>query len=550
MRLHFQPHIRLRTVALVCAALTLCACLLSSCSGKNPAGEAAETAADTSRYLRVVDEEPDTVDFQCTNIHYAVALNVFDRLVETERDAAGNTKIVPSLAESWSVSDDGLKYTFRLRKGVKFSNGAPLTTQDVCYTLMRMLTHPKSRCREIAESIVGADMLIRRETDTLVGFTDLGDYTFSITLEEPFPAFLASLSMPPASILNEESATAAGDDFGMDPAKTIGTGSFILESWTPGEGMTLRANRDCWRGAPGCDGIILNYVTDEVEQRLMFERGELDLLDLDKLGDEAEYFIHGDLYQDRLHTAPQVDITYIALNQAAAPLDDVRVRLALQQSLDRQMILDALYSGRGTVENGIFPHTLKGFNPDLEPIPCDPAGAAALLAEAGYAGGFELEVQVNASAGRMVRGVMEMAASMWKKIGVKVKINVLPEKDFMALRTSGAAVCYTATWYADYNDPDNFIYTFFGSDDNTVYRSLNYPDRETIKRVQAARAILDEAERLEEYAALEKKIIREDASWIPLFSRTHLYVTSERVDHFEAAWNGASQPAFPKITLK
>ena len=543
-------RISLKSTALLCAVLLLCACLLSSCAGKDPAGETAGAAADTVRYFRAVDEEPDTVDFQCTNIHYAVALNVFDRLVETETDEAGNTKIVPSLAESWTVSEDGLKYTFRLREGVRFSNGETLTAEDVRYTLMRLLTHPLSRSREIAEGIVGADLLVRRETDTLPGFTDLGDHTFSITLEEPFPAFLASLSMAPASILCEKSVTEAGDAFGKDPAKTIGTGPFILESWTPGEGMTMRANPDCWRGAPGVDGVKLYYVTDEVEQRLMFERGELDLLDLDKLGDEAEYFTHGDIYRDRLYAAPQVDIPYIALNQAAEPLNDVRVRLALQRSLDRQMILDALYCGRGTVENGIFPHGLKGFNPDLEPIPYDLAGAAALLAEAGYPDGFDLEVQVNASAGRIVRELVRMASAMWEKIGVRTKVRVLQESEFMELRTSGAATCYTATWSADFNDPDNFIYAFFGSADNIVYRSLNYPDRDAVKRVQAARTILDEEERLREYAALERKIIREDASWIPLFSRTHLYVTGERVTHFETAWNGAAQPMFRTVTLK
>jgi ABC-type transport system substrate-binding protein len=356
--------------------------------------------------------------------------------------------------------------------------------------------------------------------------------------------------MPPASILSEESVTAAGDAFGKDPEKTVGTGPFILDSWEPGKSMTLRANPDCWQGAPDADGIELYYVTDEVEQRLMFERGELDILDLAKLGDEAEYFIHGDIYRDRLHTAPQVDISYIALNQAAEPLSDVRVRLALQMSLDRQMILDALYAGRGTVEDGIFPHALKGFNPELEPIAYDPAGAVTLLAEAGYPEGFKMEVQVNASAGRAVRDLMNIAASMWKKIGVKVTVNVLPESEFMELRTTGAATCYTATWSADFNDPDNFIYTFFGSEDNTRYRSLNYADKDVIKRVQGARAILDEEERLKEYAALEQKIIREDASWIPLFSRTHIYVTGERVDHYETAWNGASQPTLRKVTLK
>ena len=102
----------------------------------------------------------------------------------------------------------------------------------------------------------------------------------------------------------------------------------------------------------------------------------------------------------------------------------------------------------------------------------------------------------------------------------------------------------------DYNDPANIMYTFFGSEENTVYRSLCYPDGDVIRRVQDARGIPDEKERLKEYAALEKKIIREDASWIPLFSRTHLYVTGERVEHFETAWNGWCEPAYSRITLK
>ena len=546
MTLHRKP----RTEALLCAVLLLFLCLLSGC--KKIAvltGESGETEK-APRYLRVVDEEPTTVDFQCTTLYYTVALNVFDRLVETEVDTDGNTKIVPSLAESWTVSDDGLEYTFRLREGVTFSDGNRLTADDVRFTLMRLLTHPLSRNREIAAEIAGADMLTRRETDELAGFSAQGDYVFTIELAEPFPAFLACLSTPAASIMSEKSVTEAGDDFGLDPAKTIGTGSFIMEEWVPGKGMKLRANPDCWRGAPGCDGLELYYVTDEVEQRLMFERGELDILDLDKLGDEAEYFVHGDKYENRRYEAAQVDISYIALNQSVKPLDDVRVRQALQTALNRQMILDALYSGRGVVENGIFPHGLKGFNPDLEEIRYDPDEAKRLLAEAGYPDGFELEAVVNGASGRTRRQLMQMAADMWEKIGVKTTVRILTDAEFMAKRTSGEAACYTATWSADYNDPDNFIYSFFGSTENTVYRSLCYPDRDVIKRVQDARGIRDEQERLAEYAALEKKIIREDVSWIPLFSRTHLYVTGQRVDHFETAWNGWSEPIYSRITMK
>ena len=115
----------LTTKALLLAALLVCACLLTGCAGQDAAKETAVAAADTSRYLRVVDEEPDTVDFQCTNIHYAVALNVFDRLVETGTDALGRTKILPSLAESWTVSNDGLKYTFRLRRACASPTAPP-----------------------------------------------------------------------------------------------------------------------------------------------------------------------------------------------------------------------------------------------------------------------------------------------------------------------------------------------------------------------------------------------------------------------------------------
>ena len=100
---------------------------------------------DRSRFLTAVEDEPDTVDFQCTSIHYTVAQNVFNRLVETVNDADGQREILPSLAESWQLSEDGCTYTFHLRKGVKFSNGAALTSSDVQFTFesffRSLLTH-------------------------------------------------------------------------------------------------------------------------------------------------------------------------------------------------------------------------------------------------------------------------------------------------------------------------------------------------------------------------------------------------------------------------
>ena len=177
-----------RMICLVLAMLLAAGCL-SACAGRPSGGASdpsAEEAQEDERFLTVVDEEPDTVDFQCTTIYYTIAQNVFDRLVETVVGPDGEMSIVPSLAESWVVSDDGLRYTFHLRDGVRFHDGALLTSDDVYYTFFRLLTHPYSCNRDIARNILGADRLEKGETDVLEGFHVLNDRDFSITLEQPF----------------------------------------------------------------------------------------------------------------------------------------------------------------------------------------------------------------------------------------------------------------------------------------------------------------------------------------------------------------------------
>lgn len=490
-------------------------------------------------YLVSIEDEPDTVDFQCTSVHYTIAQNVFDRLVEMEKDDEGGVKILPSLARSWDISQDRRCYTFHLRGDVAFSNGEALTSSDVRYSLERLLSHPDSCNQDIAEMIEGAVDLENGEADSLKGFEILNDLDFSITLTQPFEAFLACLSMPGASIMDEQTTREAGERFGKEPAWTVGTGPFILEKWEPSKGMRLLANKNCWSGKPSCEGLELLFMTESEEARQMFENGELDVLDLDELGDLAEFFIHGDIYQGNLREVQPIGITYIALNESVGPLADKRVRKALQLSLNREALLDAAYSGRGSVENGIFPHGLYGYDPDLPEIPCDPDAAKKLLEEAGYPDGFDLTVSVKSSSTQWELSLMTLASYMWEKVGVRAKIELLDENEFMRLRKSGSLSCYTATWTADYNDPDNFIYTFFGNKANTSFRSLCYPREEIMKRVRDARTIADPGARLKEYRELEKIIVQEDAAWIPLFSRLRYYVVSNRTEGFKASWNGS-----------
>ncbi len=518
--------------------------------GQGDAQTGAPSGPDTSRYLVAVEDEPDTVDFQCTTIHYTVAQNVFNRLVETENDAEGNMVILPALAESWEVSDDGKTYTFRLREGVRFSNGSPLTASDVEYTFIRLLTHPDGCNRDIADEIVGAHALEDGQAEKLAGFTVLNDRDFSITLAVPFQAFLACLSMPGASILDRETTEEAGDRFGKDPAWTIGTGSFILQKWAPGEGMLLSANEDCWQGPPKCEGLDLRFITDAKEIRRMFDRGEIDVLDLDEAGNAAEFYLHGDIYQNRLFRTPRIGITYIALNESIAPLNDVCVRKAMQLALNRESLLAAVYGGRGQTENGIYPHGLYGFNPELAEIPYDPEEAVRLLEEAGFPDGFDLTVSVNSSSTRWEMSVLRLAASMWEKVGIHTTVDVLDEGEFMRLRKSGRLACYTALWTADFNDPDNFIYTFYGNRENSTFRSLCYPREEIMERIRQARTIADPEERVKEYRELERIIVQEDAAWIPLYSRQRFYVTSERLEGIQASWNGSVKNKYREMKVE
>ena len=541
---------RRNVIALMSAlaiGLTLAGC------GNRDAGSATRNAspemAHIRHYLSFVDEKADTVDPQCTSGYYTVALNVFDRLVEVRANADGSTEIVPSLAESWDVSPDGLSYHFKLHEGVTFSNGAALTASDVGYTLTRMLTHPNSNSRDIAIGLQGAEAVRDGAAETLSGFHADGDYDFTLTLSSPYAAFLACLSTPGASILDEDTTREAGDRFGHDPAWTVGTGPFVFRNWNEDGGMVLDANPKCWSGAPRCEGLNILAVPDSEAQRLLFEKGELDILDMDNMGVDAEYFFHGDIYQDLLVQGTRVGIAYIALNENIEPLNDIRVRKALQLALNRQTLLDAAYSGRGAVENGIFPRGLIGHNPDLEPIPYDPSAAKALLKEAGLESGFDINFTLTDNAGEATEELVSLISAMWRSIGVRVNVRTVTEDEYYAKRRRGEVACYTATWSADFNDPDNFIYTFFGSPENTLGRSLCYGDREIMDRVRDARAIVDTDARLAEYQALERKIVQEDAAWIPLFSKQHWFVVNRRVDGFKVSWNGWSSNSYRNVAV-
>ena len=551
-----------KKISLMLAAALTAGLALTGCGGSktsdttdNTAGAENESTAevkgvdvDTTDYLvAALNADIQTADVQKTSKDYEVPFNIFDRLVDVEVGTDGNSKIVPSLAESWDISDDGLEYTFHLRQGVKFHNGNDFTAEDVAYTFHRMLTVEGGVNTEFIDQIKGADELLAGETDTLEGVEVVDDYTIKVTLKEPFAGFLASISSPGVSIYDSEATEAAGDQFGMDPAVTVGTGPFEFSSWSFNNQLVLTRNEDYWKGASGLPGVVIKIIPDTETQSMMFESGELDILDLDYAADSVDRFT--ETYPDQIVQGPRVGIVYFTMNFNKEPFQDVRVRKAVQMSIDRQAILDALYGGRGQVEQGIFPHGLIGFNPDQEEIKYDPEAAKALLAEAGYADGFDMEIAADSSASDTMTMALEIVSDQLAEVGIRAEIKNYDESTWLETRKSGELGSFMSTWSADYNDPDNFIYTFFGNEEKTRIRSINYPDTEVMERVAKARTIVNEDERLAEYKALEEKLIHEDAAWVPMFSRLHLFAVSKRVQGFAPLWSGLSDQLFYNISL-
>lgn len=491
-----------------------------------------------------------TMDVALTTNDYFIPQNCFDRLFEIEVQPDGSTEIVPSVVTSYSVSDDGLTYSFRLRDDVTFSNGNALKADDVKYTFERLLTVANGVNYDIALEIVGAQELHDGKAEELTGITVTGDYELTVTLSAPNAGFIAELTAPAMSLVDRETCESAAN-FGMDPSDTIGSGPYIVSEWVANDHYTLVRNDNYWGKIPSAARVIVNIVPDPNTQNLMFQNGELDIIDLDSLDAAIISDTYKTKYANSIVTARRVGITYLALNEANEYLSDVKVRKAVQMAINRENILTNLYDGEGILENGIIAHGVWGHNDSLPEISYDPDAAKALLAEAGYGEGeISFELALDSSSSSTVEILYQQIQQDLAAAGITAKIRSYDSSAWLDLRRSGKMDAFIATWTMDYNDPANIMVTFFGNAENAKGRSLNYYDVDIMARVSAASSIVDDDKRMAEYQVLEEKIIVGDAAWVPLFERTHLFAIGEKVASFVPHWAGYSNFFARDVVMK
>ena len=492
-----------------------------------------------------------TMDVHKTTDNYAVPLNIFDRLLEVQLNEDGSTEIVNSIAKEYSVSDDGLTYSFTLRDDVKFCDGTPLTSADVEATFTRMFTLPESVQTDFTTCIKGAQDILDGKTDKLEGIHVIDDYNFEIVLEEPFAGFLSVLATPTCCIMSKANLETAGDDFGVVPEKTIGSGPYMVTEWKTNDSLTLVRNPEYWGEPASAATVVYKVYPEPASMNMAFQNGDIDILDCDFIDAAIVQSVYETAYADQIVMANRLGTYMIILNADVEPLSDVRVRKALQMAINRQGILDQIYGGNGVLVDGIYPAGSIGFTEENQGwLAYDPEGAKALLAEAGYENGFDLEIAVNTSASANMNNMLQIFEQNLKEIGVNASMVNYDEAEYLKIRKNGTLPCFAAVWTLDYNDPSNIIDTFFGSVESTHGRSLNYADTSIMERVIKARAITDETERMAEYAAVEKKIVEEDAAWIPLYSLQHRFVISDKIEHFTPHWAGYGDFSCNNVTMK
>lgn len=419
----------------------------------------------------------------------------------------GSGRIAPDLAVSWSVSADALTYVFTLG-AAGFPDGTPLRAEDVVLSFRRLLDPSTVSPRWwVLEPLRGAAAFHAGGAfdETCLAAPDSA--TVVMTLERPAAHFLSLLSMPAAAIVNSREAARLGRDYGRAPA---GSGPWRISEWKEGEAVILGRNVHSADRGGNIEGIILKIFPETMTAIAEFEVGGLDILEIPRT--ELEIWRTagaGLLRQEELRTS------YIGLNNRKEPFTDERVRRALNAAVDVETIIAKILFGAATRSRGSVPPVLKGGETGPDLYPYDPDKARALLAEAGYADGFEMEIwqRENPEAGRILEAVQAYLA----RVGVRARIVTREWSAFKQAIDQGTPDAFYLDWIADYPDAENFLMPLFhSSKTGGGGNRVSYVDAVVDSMLALASMTGDADERARLYRAVEERVY-EGAPWIFLW---------------------------------
>jgi ABC-type transport system substrate-binding protein len=468
--------------------------------------------------------------------NWSMIKSIFDGLMDYD---PGTTNLRPGLAESYSVSDDGMVFTFKLRAGVKFHNGREMNADDVKYSFDRV-TNPTTQSPGAGffGSIKGYEEITAGAVSTLDGVKVLDPATVEITLTRPDATFLHVMALNFASVVPKEAVEAAGDDFGKQP---VGTGAFSLAEWTLGQRLVFKKNADYWRaGIPYLDGVTFEVGQEPVVALLRLQNGEVDVP-----GDGIPPAKFQEVMSDpeqaaRVVEGGQLHTGYITLNVNTPPMDDVRVRQAINMAINKARIVQII-NGRAVPATQPLPPTMPGYTDGYAGYAFDVEGAKALLAEAGHPDGFETELYVmNTDPNPRIAQAIQRDLDA---IGIKAAIKSLAQANVIEAGGNGSAPMIWSggmAWIADFPDPSNFYGPILGCA-GAVDGGWNwswYCNKELDAMATKADSITDAGmidDRMKMWSDVYMGVMK-DAPWVPVFNEQRYTMKSPRMGGADALY--------------
>jgi dipeptide transport system substrate-binding protein len=448
----------------------------------------------------------------------ASSRQVYNRLVEFDR---GSTEIHPGLAESWTVSDDGLTYTFKLRQGVKwhttkaFTPTRAFTADDVIFSIERQRdpNHPYHKVSggtyEYFQSMSMGDLIKAVEK--------VDDHTVRLVLNRPEAPMIANLAMDFASIMSAEYADAmlkAGtpEKVDLDP---VGTGPFTLVAYQKDAVIRYKANPDYFEGKAALDNLVFAITPDASVRWQKLKAGECHVMPYPNPADVAAMKQDPDV---NVLEQEGLNVGYLAFNTEKKPFDDKRVRQALNMAVNKQAIIDAVFQSAGKVAKNPIPPTMWSYNDAVKDYAYDPEGARKLLQEAGVSGlktniwAMPVSRPYNPNARRMA----ELIQSDWRAVWVDAEILSYEWGEYLKRSSAGEHQTVLLGWTGDNGDPDNFLAVLLGcdaaKDGANRARWCHKPFDELI---QQAKRVPDVGERTKLYEQAQL-VFKEEAPWVTI----------------------------------
>ncbi|MBT0571146.1 ABC transporter substrate-binding protein [Curvibacter sp. CHRR-16] len=481
---------------------------------------AAPAAAKTLVYCSEGSPENFAPSLNTTGTSFDVTEQIYDNLVNFEH---GGTKVVPALAESWTVSKDGLEYTFKLRKGVKWHTSKTFTptrdfnADDVLFMFERQWkeSDPYFKVTSPNHSYfndMGMNSLLK-------SVEKVDDYTVKITLNKPEAPFLANLAMQFAGVQSKEYADAllkAGTPEKIDQ-EPIGTGPFQLVQYQKDAIIRYKAFDKYWAGKAKIDDLVFAITPDASVRWAKLQKGECHVMPYPNPADlEA-------MRADKNITVleqPGLNVGYLAYNTTKKPFDDVRVRKALNMAINKKAIVDAVYLGSGIPATNPIPPTMWSYNKAVKDDAYNPEQAKKLLAAAGFPNGFTTDLwamPVQRPYNPNARRIAELMQADLAKVGVTAEIKSFEWGEYRKRMQAGEHQMGMLGWNGDNGDPDNFLNTLLGCESaktngSNVAKFCYKPFDDLVLK---AKTVTNTAERTKLYEKAQV-VFKEQAPWFTI----------------------------------